>query len=127
MGAMIYSLLWGMQDLYHQPYEPQKGTTMEPLGRAYVKAQAVTVQGSSLLGTSRVCGGLGVRVLGFRGLGVKSGSGFTVGQLWRLLSGDSSRHGRSHNRRQRQQGPPASCVRVFQSRYFQNIIVHLRS
>ena len=32
MGVMVYSLLWVMQDLYHQPYEAPFTLNFEPPG-----------------------------------------------------------------------------------------------
>ena len=50
MGIVVYSVLWVMQDLYHQPYYP----------KVWMKAGGVS--------------GLGIQGLGFRMQGVRLGA-----------------------------------------------------
>ena len=59
MGILVFSFLWVMQDLYHQPYQ---GATGEPRTRRRLGAPDFR------FGSWGV--DVGLRVQGFRGLGV---------------------------------------------------------
>ena len=62
MGAMVHSLLWVMQDSYHQPYEP---ATPDPAW-GYTSVFRFRALGLGVYGLGfRVC--LGFRGGGFRG------------------------------------------------------------
>ena len=39
MGIMVYSLIWVVQDLYHQPYHMQVGLEHYKLGTAPTQSQ----------------------------------------------------------------------------------------